>query len=273
MSDGWARCGQCSEVFDASSNLQREVPFEPEPDPEPTPTSPQLQSPELTAAAQEAVALTSELQEIVAARAVPFEDPAPHGSPEALRPGPNTAVDLHELNESDVSFLRTNPQTAQPHKPWVRAVLSVLGVCLILGLTFQFVVHERDRMATLMPHAKPVLETVCSYLNCAVSTLQQIESIVVESSTFTRIRNDNYRLNLVIRNTAPYPLAMPAVELTLTDAQDQAVLRRVLSAPDLNTAANPLAANSEWSGSVAISARTNGSAERIAGYRVLAFYP
>ena len=272
MSDGWARCGQCSEVFDASSNLQREVPVEPEP----APTPPELQSAEPSSVAQGAVALTSELQEIVAARAAPIEEPAREGSTDALRPRPNAAIEPHEpheLNESDVSFLRSLPGKPRPHQPWVRAVLFVAGLLLILSLTFQFVLHERDRIATLLPQVKPLLETMCGYLNCAVSTLQQIESIVVESSSFTRIRNDNYRLNFVVKNTAPYPLAMPALELTLTDAQDQAVLRRVLSASDFNASANPLAANSEWSGSVPISARSNGSAERIAGYRVMAFYP
>ena len=269
MSDGWARCGQCSEVFDASSNLQREAPVEPEPES----TPPQFPATGQSAAAKEAVELTSELQEIVAARSAPIEEPVPVGSAEVPRPRQSEASEPAEPNSSNVSFLRSLPGKARPQKLWVRTVLVVASLVLLLGLIFQFVLHERDRIATLSPQTKPILETVCGYLNCAVSTLQQIDSIVVESSSFTRIRNDNYRLNFVIKNTAPYPLAMPALELTLTDAQDQAVLRRVLPASDFNAGANPLAAHSEWSGSVAISARSNGGAERIAGYRVMTFYP
>lgn len=269
MSEGWARCGQCSEVFDASSNLQREGPLEPEPVMAP----PQPQVTETSAANPEAVALTSELQEIVAARASPIEEPARNGPP--VTPGlhPKEVFDPHEQGDADVSFLRAPEVKPRASNPWVRAVLVLMGFVLPFGLAFQFVLHERDRIATLMPQAKPLLETACGFLNCAVSTLQQIESIVVESSSFTRIRNDNYRLNFVIKNTAPYPLAMPALELTLTDAQDQAVLRRVLPASDLSVNANTLAANSEWPGSVAINARLNGNTERIAGYRVMAFYP
>lgn len=269
MSDGWARCGQCSEVFDASSNLQREAPVEAEPES----TLPQFAGSEQTAAAKEAVALTSELQEIVAARTAPIDDPVPVGKTDALHPRNNDEIEPSEQGSADVSFLRSFPAKARPQKLWVRTVLIVASLFLLPGLTFQFVLHERDRIATLFPQTKPLLETVCGYLNCSVSTLQQIDAIVVESSSFTRIRNDNYRLNFVIKNTAPYPLAMPALELTLTDAQDQAVFRRVLSASEFNAGANALSAQSEWSGSVAINARSNGGAERIAGYRVMAFYP
>lgn len=269
MSDGWARCGQCSEVFDASSNLQREVPVEPEP----LVALPQSPINEPSAATQEAVALSSELQEIVAARAAPIEEPARESPSATAGLRSQDVFDPNEQGDSDVSFLRTPAAKPRPSSAWVRAALILLGLVLTFGLAFQFFLHERDRIATLVPQAKPLLETACSFLNCTVSTLQQIESIVVESSSFTRIRNDNYRLNFVIKNTAPYPLAMPALELTLTDAQDQAVLRRVLSASDLNANANALAANSEWPGFVAISARLNGNSERIAGYRVMAFYP
>ena len=52
--------------------------------------------------------------------------------------------------------------------------------------------------------------------------------IVIDSSGFNRLRSDTYRLNVTLRNQSPNDVAMPALELTLTDAQDLPVLRRVL---------------------------------------------
>ena len=66
-------------------------------------------------------------------------------------------------------------------------------------------------------------------------------------------------------------VAMPALELTLTDAQEQAVLRRVLSPEEL--AAPPdLAAGAVWNGTVSVQVAAT-VAPQVAGYRLLAFYP
>ena len=106
----------------------------------------------------------------------------------------------------------------------------------------------------------------------AVAPLRQIESIVVDGSSFRKIRDNVYQLNLTIRNAAPIALAMPSVDLALTDTQDQPVLRRVLSPADLG-AAPVLPAGAEWSGSIPVGVTDSATAARVAGYRVLAFYP
>ena len=63
---------------------------------------------------------------------------------------------------------------------------------------------------------------------------------------------------------------MPAMELTLTDAQDQPVLRRVLLPNELAAPAE-MPALGEWATSVAVIVTPGGA--RVAGYRLLAFYP
>jgi hypothetical protein len=63
---------------------------------------------------------------------------------------------------------------------------------------------------------------------------------------------------------------MPAVELTLTDLQDQPVLRRVLLPADLQ-APDTLGAQAEWS--VRMPLVVTATPTRIAGYRALVFYP
>ena len=90
---------------------------------------------------------------------------------------------------------------------------------------------ERDQIAAQMPQARGALQALCGTLGCRVSPLRQIDAIQIDSSTFNKARADSYLLVFVIRNSAAVTLATPAMELTLTDSQDQPVLRRVLLRP------------------------------------------
>ncbi len=315
MSEGWARCGQCSEIFDAASSLQDDSPstgsgaqvgvdidvdvnVELSPSAEiqsaasnktSTESPAQPAKPAQNMAAQEAMALKTALQEIVAARQNFSDEGEPKRSPEGSAADDRAANSTSTVSTSQLevdeeaapSFLRpsrespdlrNSPKRSAWHKSWVRTSLALASVMLVLLLVLQMAGHERDRLATLFPQVKPTLEAACSYLNCSVSTLRQIDAVVVESSTFSKIRNDTYRLSLAIKNSAPYELAMPALELTLTDAQDQALLRRVLLGSEVN-GNNTLLANAEWTGSIELSVRSGNGGERVAGYRVLAFYP
>ena len=53
--------------------------------------------------------------------------------------------------------------------------------------------------------------------------------MVIDSSAFSRLRGDVYRLAATYKNTAAVPIEAPALELTLTDPQDQPVVRRVFT--------------------------------------------
>ena len=80
-------------------------------------------------------------------------------------------------------------------------------------------------------------------------------------------------MNVTLKNTAITALAVPAVELTLTDALDQTVIRRVFLPHELDGKSDTLAAGAEWSTSLAMAVKASGAADRVAGYRLLAFYP
>jgi len=126
----------------------------------------------------------------------------------------------------------------------------------------------------LEPATRPALLALCALARCELAPLRQIESVVIESSSFGRLRGDSYRLGFALRNTAPLAIAMPAIELSMTDAQDQTVIRRVILPGEYGAAAAAsLGADSDWSGNLALSVKPAANTERIAGYRLLAFYP
>ncbi len=110
-------------------------------------------------------------------------------------------------------------------------------------------------------------------MQCSVAPWRQIESVLIDSSSFSKLRADVYRLSLTFKNTAEREVALPALELSVTDTQDQVLIRRVFLAGDLGMSSTVLAAGSEFPVSLALNIAINGNAERITGYRVLAFYP
>ena len=168
-------------------------------------------------------------------------------------------------------------QPAQADSVWgrrpVRIFLVLVAILLVALMAVQFLVQERNRIVQVEPAARPVVSALCALVRCELGPLRQIESVVIDSSSFGRIRGDNYRLGFSLRNTAPTAIAMPAVELSMTDSQDQALVRRVILPGEFGASAPTLAAGSDWNGSLTLSVKPAANTDRISGYRLLAFYP
>lgn len=333
ISQGWVRCGHCSEVFDAAANLQ--------------PYAPQATASSSDAPVSPAPDALSDLREdrggaasvapmLVAPSAEPEADwsdpvPAPEAAPVAasasvpevqVSPSPDLAADVFAFSVSpepsdfpgaaapaarsgytesafdesgapvpdhghEVSFVREARRDAFWRRPALRVALGLAASVLLAALLLQVALFQRNTLAVSQPWLRPALDTLCASLHCEIRPPQQIESVVIESSAFNKLAADAYRLKVVIRNAGAIPLALPSLELTLTDTQDQAQLRRVLTPAELGATGPTLAAGAEFSGVLAIrilNSPPDASASqtppvrpsaplRIAGYRVLAFYP
>jgi hypothetical protein len=172
-----------------------------------------------------------------------------------------------------VSFLSKDTTTAVRNRPARRWLFSGLSLVLLVGLLLQVTYRERNRLAAWDPSWAPWLERACGVISCKVAAVRRIESISVESSTFAKLSGDAYRLSFVLKSNASIPIDFPAVELTLTDAMDQPFLRRVLLASDIGPPSSVLAASAEWPASIDIAVQSTGLPERVAGYRLVAFYP
>jgi predicted Zn finger-like uncharacterized protein len=344
ISEGWVRCGHCSEVFDATANLTDESILGPVADAQATtqpgslpaaaersaPARPPAaaprpaDSPTIPAPLQTRPAELYEPRPPVAQRppAVPRAPvaPAPAGAPEAadsrtssdpsdffaedshatLEPSPLDAPFVFRPSElsvrdsaqpepgresqmlpgdfdepepvPNVSFVRQARRKAFWRRPFVRMMLALLTLALGAVLLLQAAYQDRDRLALAQPALRPALEHMCELLHCRLGPPRQIEAIVIDSSGFNRLRNDTYRLSFTLRNTGPVQVAAPAMELTITDSQDQTIARRVLTPAELGAENNVIAPATELSRSVGLVLNTGGAA-RVAGYRLLAFYP
>lgn len=192
-----------------------------------------------------------------------------------LAPAADSRLEDEEVDQATlnrVSFVRQARRKAFWRRPLVRSGLVVLSLVLAGTLVLQMAYHDRDRLALAQPQLRPALEQMCAVLQCTLAPPRQIEAVVIESSGFNRLRNDTYKLTFAVRNNAPVQVAAPSMELTLTDSRDQPVLRRVLTPAEMGAPDGVIAAGAEWTGAVGLVLASAGT-ERVAGYRLLAFYP
>lgn len=307
ISEGWVRCGHCAEVFDASAHLSDESILDlpaPEPVTAPPPAPPQPPSEQPT----RPVELHTRPAELYQTRSaerstdsssffgVESEDlePSPLDAPFVFRrsdlalpdrdstvhpPAPSGFIPLDDDEDElapaelqDVSFVRQARRKAFWRRPFVRIGLALASLGLAAVLLVQVAYQDRDRLALAQPKLRPALVRMCELLQCTLGAPRQIEAIVIESSGFNRLRNDTYRLAFTLRNSGPVAVAVPAIELTVTDGQDQPIARRVLLPQELEAADSAIAAGAEWSRAAGIVLGAPAPA-RVAGYRLLAFYP
>lgn len=199
----------------------------------------------------------------------PHETEASPGSMRKREDAPTNAAAI-----ARPSFLRDDAAKASVwRRPAIRIVLLVVVLVLLALLGAQFLIKERNRLAAVEPAMRPVLQAVCAVAGCSLAPLRQIESIVIDSSSFSRIRDNNYHLGFSLKNTALIDVAMPAIELSLTDPQDQPVIRRVILPNEFGAPTAALPRSAVWHGSLALAVQTGAGAQRIAGYRLIAFYP
>ena len=282
ISEGWVRCGQCAEIFDATANLQEPEaaaaqvaapPSLPVP-PAAVPSSPPPPGPPVVAHA-------------AAPAAAAHPSPAAADAPDSIAAPPLYPWFPSEVHESQlpresrieeepdldsVSFVRKARRKALWRRPMMRALLMVIMLVLTAVLALQYALQERDKLAATQPQLRPWLQLLCGQLRCDIQPPRQIDAIVIDSSSFNRLRADAYRLSFSLRNQASIPVAMPSLELTLTDSQDQPVVRSVLAPRDFGVA-RVISAASEATSTVAVSVAPGTGSHRIAGYRLLAFYP
>ena len=324
VSDGWVRCGQCDEVFDANVHLQPAVPPAPpaapsralSPSTNSAPTLPEydwsdvagMESPSVPAAppaatrpaalqvpaaapvpaqavAKPVAAAPAAMADTSTAAAVQAKDPFLDQSPQALSQPLDADPALPEFTREVADALFT-PTPARPAPSFmaygqaqrtreasIRAWMWPVGAVLALALVGQVLWNERDRIASASPALAPVLRSACAVLGCRIEALRRVDALVIESSSFSKALSQVYTLQFTVRNTGSVPVAMPAVELTLTDLQDRVLLRRVLQAKEFAGPKAALPVGGSVAANVPVQVRPMVGAESIAGYRLLAFYP
>ena len=237
QAQGQVHCGQCAHVFEAEAFA--------------------IHSPDMPLQSQALLAAPRVDVEALLRRKDVTLDPLPP---------PLSAVAEASLLPKPHLHSGPTPTLEAPADTWLHRSLALI---LVVGLCLQALVFFRDELVALLPDSQPILSVLCVPASCTLKPLRRWNGIVIDGSSLVR-GDEGYTLNVTLRNSVEVPLAMTAMELTLTDDQDRALLRRVLSAADLG-APTVLAAGQAWHR--ALTVELNSTEFEVAGYRLVSFYP
>ena len=148
--------------------------------------------------------------------------------------------------------------------------MTAAALVLLLGLVGQAVHQFRDLVVARIPALRPALNAWCTAANCLIDGVRRIEDVAVESSALTRIQGpDTFRLAVTLRNRGAMVIALPSIELSLTDSTGTVLARRSFSPRDFGGASPRMQASSE--STLQVTLATGNS--NISGYTVEIFYP
>lgn len=323
ISQGWVKCGQCGDIFDASQHLvhiEARPPAQvsnPEQSDETLPveadglkaTTAECEQPDFAAQLKQEATFDDDFEQRVdvsGAQMRVLDNPQASQESDDGRPVGDsddshadkrvdqdvTAADiaqddasLNGLAQTDHDVPDATPGNEEPsfvrharralfwRRPWVRTVLIVVALVLLLGLVVQWIYQERHLLSASHPQLMPALQEFCETTGCTLEPIQRIESVVIDAASFNQVATGRYRLSVTLKNSADVPLAVPSVELTLTDLQERVVARRVFAGRELDNSVNLLRPASVWQVDTTLNLSDEAIARRVVGYRVLAFYP
>lgn len=182
-------------------------------------------------------------------------------------------ADIDE-DESEPDFVRRARRQQRLGRP-LRMLAGIAIFFLLLGAVLQGVYAFRDQIAARFPQAMPALAQLCTVLDCHVGLPMQIDTLSIESSELQAVQpaQNTFALIALLRNRSNTAQAWPHIELTLNDANEQAIARRIFSPrdylPSRQEPSKGLGADSEQ----AVKVSFELSQLKASGYRVYLFYP
>jgi predicted Zn finger-like uncharacterized protein len=273
---GQVRCGTCRRVFNAIDSLADEVPVVIVPTAEAveTPPEPILE----TATEAEAEAKPEPVPE-PASSATPEDDsPPPPAEPgdeatavaaatETMSTVANVVVDAEKTPVPAAWEIISEPPPPR-RWPWIAGLLILL--VLAAG---QLLYIFRVELAVLAPELRPALLAACEQLDCTLPRPRKAELIGIESSDLAPMDEGRLLLTATLKNRAPFDQEYPHLELTLTDTQDTALLKKVLAPAAYLPAAHATNAGFAANAEVAVRLPLEISGLPAVGYRLYLFYP
>jgi predicted Zn finger-like uncharacterized protein len=251
LRDGQVRCGHCLTIFDGNAqmiSLAPRVGIPTEPD---------------------ELALGPPTVTLRSARAL---DPPPPDMPAPPRE-PSFRRELDAEPDAE-SAQRTSDKKSRRAARVRRRLYAATIPVLALLLIGQVVFHYRDALAARWPVAKPALAKMCAAAGCAIRPLRDVTGLAIDASDLQAdpAHRGLLILTATIRNRATTPLAYPYLELTLTDANDQLVVRRALAPAEYASGTVEIANGIPANGEVLVKLFIDASTTTQAGYRLYLFY-
>lgn len=250
MRAGQVRCGRCNAVFDGLAHLL------PESGRSASPTE------ETTAGTVDAPRSAIESLDFVSGA----ERVARAESEPATTPNTDAALDGIPVAAPAASgvWLR---------REWRTVAVSALLLAL---LAVQLGLRQRDMLAAEHPGLRPILVALCGILGCEVQLPRVADRLSIEGDEMIATDpKDPSRIVLVatLRNSAAFPVAYPSLELSLQNAREEILARRVLGPADYLQAGSDVTQGLAAHGDLNLRLALETAPLRAEGYRLFLFYP
>lgn len=262
------------ESIPAAANEIIEVQFEaeeePEPQPEPEPEQQPEVEPEFTPAP--APAPSDETEPVAEAEVQPESEPDAEPEPESEpTPEPDSPDQPASEAASPAAEENWEPVPAVPAPlrrwPWLIGIIA-----LLIAAAGQLAYIFRTELAVVTPELRPALVAGCELFGCTLPRPLKPELVGIETSDLVP-DGDGLLLTATLMNRAPFEQDFPHLELTLTDTQDEALVRKVLLPVDYLPAGQAPAQGFVARGEVAIKLALTTDNVPAVGYRLYLFYP
>ncbi|HKW81406.1 MAG TPA: DUF3426 domain-containing protein [Casimicrobiaceae bacterium] len=261
MRDGQVRCGHCRTVFDGELALVSLAPQFRAPDDEAQLSEAELGPPTVTLRNAQALAPLSETR----------DDRRRHGPP-PIDDDEDTSPSIDPEIAYASRFSATEEKRRLRLPGWLYGMLIPV---LVIALAAQALFHFRDAIAAHWPQTRNALRGMCVLADCQIRPLQDISGLSIEASDLQADPAHKGLLILAatIRNRTAHALAYPYLELTLSDAQEQVVVRRAFAPGEYLSGAADAGSGLAGNAELAVKLFIDASATTQAGYQVYLFYP
>jgi predicted Zn finger-like uncharacterized protein len=262
VANGWVRCGRCGGVFEALLHLESDEASE-------------------VAIAHEQNALGADMPSRAKPDAISQSTTQPAASdidafhdsllsfvPGGMRQSTSPSNDVDGNVHSNVTATAASSSEQVSTQPvWLWLLAAVLTLTGLL----QLVLWNRHVLVAQEPALQGLIEGLCAPIGCEWHWPQTLEAVQIENSSFTENADGTYRLQLRLKNTQHHAVAMPLLELTLTDERDEVVLRRVFQPQELGLK-DHMPALRDARSTLNFDLDENLK-PRVMGFRALIFYP
>lgn len=129
----------------------------------------------------------------------------------------------------DAIFTNKNRGNKKPSK--YSFLIGLINFILFMVILLICAYFLRTEIANRFPPIKPLLERACVPLKCTVDLSKNLNLITIGDSDMQE--DDTYqsviKFSSSLQNNANYPQAYPSLELTLTDNNDRAVIKKLIT--------------------------------------------
>ncbi len=169
-------------------------------------------------------------------------------------------------------FVRRGRQRERSGKA-MRIAMLAGSVLLLLVLAAQVVMHFRTPLAARYPGLKPMLVSLCGVLGCRVELPARIDQLVIDTGELTTLGGNAYTFSTQLRNQGDSIQAWPSIELTLSDADDKPLVRRVFGPRDYLPAGPLLGLGFAAHAEQPVKLHFRVAEPAPSGYHIAVFYP